>query len=142
MITSFKNRCVLNIYVIVLKPFFDTMYKREKRSKSTCELYITNCSHSYKVGIVFAMYQIMRSKGTYWAGPRHLPYFNVIYGYFPAFVHMVWQSTKVDICASILSSLQTCSSPRRPLFLHRLSFECTSKLYITFLNQFSVYFHI
>ena len=36
----------------------------------------------------------------------------------------------------------TCSSPRRPLFLHVLSFECPSKLCINFLNQFSVYFHI
>ena len=39
-------------------------------------------------------------------------------------------------------SYKTCSSARRPLFLHALSFECTSKLCITFLNQFSVYFHI
>ena len=38
--------------------------------------------------------------------------------------------------------LMTCSSPRRTFFLHALSFECTSKLCITFLNQFSVYFHI
>ena len=38
--------------------------------------------------------------------------------------------------------IKTCSGPRRPLFLHALSFECTSKLCITFLNQFSVYFHI
>ena len=36
----------------------------------------------------------------------------------------------------------TCSSPRRPLFLHGLLFECTSKLCINFLNQFEVYFHI
>ena len=36
----------------------------------------------------------------------------------------------------------TFSSPRRPLFLHALSFECTSKLCINFLNRFSVYFHI
>ena len=36
----------------------------------------------------------------------------------------------------------TCSSPRRPLFLHALSFECTSKLCGTFLNQFSDYFNI
>ena len=36
----------------------------------------------------------------------------------------------------------TCSSPRRTFFLHALSFECTSKLCITFLNQFSVYFRI
>ena len=37
---------------------------------------------------------------------------------------------------------QTCSSPRRPLFLHALSFECTSNLCVTFLNQFLVFFHI
>ena len=36
----------------------------------------------------------------------------------------------------------TCSRPRRPLFLHALSFECTSKLCINFLNQFSFFFHI
>ena len=38
--------------------------------KYTCELYITNRSYSNKVVIVFAMYQRMRSKGTYWDGPR------------------------------------------------------------------------
>ena len=32
----------------------------------------------------------------------------------------------------------TCSSPRRPLFLQMISFECTTKLYINFLNQFLV----
>ena len=42
----------------------------ENKSKYTCELYITNCSYSNKVGIVLAMYQRMRSKGTSWAGPR------------------------------------------------------------------------
>ena len=36
--------------------------------------------------------------------------------------------------------LETCSSPRRTFFLHALSFECTSKLCCTFLNQFSDYF--
>ena len=39
-------------------------------------------------------------------------------------------------------NLQTFPIPRRPLFLHVLSFECTKKLCINFLNQFSVYFHI
>ena len=38
--------------------------------------------------------------------------------------------------------IKTWSRPRRPLFLHALSFECTSKLCINFINQFSVYFHI
>ena len=37
--------------------------------------------------------------------------------------------------------LLTCYSPRRSLFLHTLSFECPSKLCITFLNQVLVYFH-
>ena len=36
----------------------------------------------------------------------------------------------------------TFSSPRRTFLLHALSFEYTSKLCITFLIQFSVYFHI
>ena len=36
----------------------------------------------------------------------------------------------------------TCSIPRRPLFLHTLSFECNSKLCGTFLNQFLAHFHI
>ena len=36
----------------------------------------------------------------------------------------------------------TCSIPRRTFFLHALSFEYTSKLCVTFLNQFLVYFHI
>ena len=35
-----------------------------------------------------------------------------------------------------------CSSPRRTFFLHALSFECTSKLCDTFINQFLVHFHI
>ena len=39
-------------------------------------------------------------------------------------------------------TILTCSSPRRPLFLHALSFECTSNLCGTLLNQFLVFFHI
>ena len=39
------------------------------------------------------------------------------------------------------TAYETCSSPRRTFFLHALSFECTSKLCGTFLNQFSYYFH-
>ena len=34
----------------------------------------------------------------------------------------------------------TCSSPRRPLFLHALSFECTSKLCIIFSTNFQFNF--
>ena len=70
MITTFENRCVLNIYVIALRPIFDTAYKGGKRSKYSREHYITNWSYSKKVGIIFAVYQIMISKGTSWDVPR------------------------------------------------------------------------
>ena len=70
MITTFENRCVLKFYVIVLIPIFDTTYKGEIQVKYTCEVYITNWSYSKKVGIVFAVYQRMRSKETSWAEPR------------------------------------------------------------------------
>ena len=36
----------------------------------------------------------------------------------------------------------TWSSPRRSLFLHSLSFECTTKLCINLFNQFSVFLHL
>ena len=39
-------------------------------------------------------------------------------------------------------STMTWSSPRRPLFIHALSFQCTSKLCINFINQVSIYFLI
>ena len=42
----------------------------------------------------------------------------------------------------VLKAVMTCFSPRRPLFLHVVSFECTTKLCINFINQFSAYFHI
>ena len=40
------------------------------RSIFSWELYITNWSYSNKVGIFFAIYQIMISKRTSWAGTR------------------------------------------------------------------------
>ena len=52
-----------------MRPIFDRTHKENNRSKNTYELYTTNWSYSYKVGIVFAMYQSMRLKGTSWAGP-------------------------------------------------------------------------
>ena len=48
----------------IMRPIFDTTYKGKKQVKNTFEIYITNCSYSYKVGICFAMYQIMRLNGT------------------------------------------------------------------------------
>ena len=41
---------------------------KRNRFKNTCEIYITNCSYSYKGGIFFAVYQIMISKGISWDG--------------------------------------------------------------------------
>ena len=72
MITTFENRCVLKIYVIVLRPIFNKIYKGKRRSEYTCEHYITSWSYSNKVGIVFAMYEIMRPKVTSWAVPHQL----------------------------------------------------------------------
>ena len=45
--------------------------RKKNNSKYTWELYITNWSYSKKLGIVFAMYQIIRLKGTSWYGPRN-----------------------------------------------------------------------
>ena len=70
MITTFENICVLKNYLILLRPIFDTTYKGKNSLIYTCEIYITNWSYSKKVGIFFAMYQIMISRGTSWAGPR------------------------------------------------------------------------
>ena len=67
---NIKNRCALKIYVIVLIPIFDTTYKAKNRSKCTCELYITNWYYYYKLGIVFALFQRMLSKGASWDVPR------------------------------------------------------------------------
>ena len=60
MITTFENIFLLKKYLIVLRYIFNTKYKGENRLKYTCELYITNWSYPYKVGIVFAMYHRMR----------------------------------------------------------------------------------
>ena len=71
MIEKFEKRCVLNIYIILLRHIFDTTYKGENRLKYTCELCITNWYYSKKEGIIFAMYHRMISKGTFWDGPRN-----------------------------------------------------------------------
>ena len=44
-----KQMCIKK-YLIVLRPIFDKTYKGENRLKYTYELYITNWSHSNKVG--------------------------------------------------------------------------------------------
>ena len=46
------------------------LQRKINRSKNTCELHITNWSYSYKLGIVFTMYERITSKDTSWAGPR------------------------------------------------------------------------
>ena len=55
-----------------MRPIFDQTHKGKNKSKNTYELYITNCSYSYKAGIIFAMYQSMRLKGTSWVGSQLL----------------------------------------------------------------------
>ena len=56
--------------------------------------------------------------------------------------NVCFETKGCNSCCKRGISCVTCSIPRRPLFLHMLSFECTTKLCINFLNQFSVYFHI
>ena len=63
MITTFENICVLKNYFIVLRPIFDTTYKGKNRSKYTCEIYITNCSYSNKIGIVFLTTRELYQRG-------------------------------------------------------------------------------
>ena len=63
MIKIFENRCALKGYVIEKISIFNTTYKGINMSEYICELYMTNWSYFYKVGIVFAMYQGMRSEG-------------------------------------------------------------------------------
>ena len=96
MITTFKNRCVLKTYVIILRPIFDTTYKGKNRLKYTCEIYIKNLSYSNKVGIVFAFYQRMRSKKTSWAGPFQ----EYVYRFAPLFMN--WQAYLIQkgICSA------------------------------------------
>ena len=65
------NICVIKFCFIVLRPIFDQTHKG-KQVENTYDLYIKNWSYCYKAGIVFAMYQRMRSKGTSWAAPQLL----------------------------------------------------------------------
>ena len=64
MITTFENRCVLKIYVIVLRPIFNTNYKEEIQ----VEIYMKALHHELVLfqqsRNCFAMYQRMRSKKT------------------------------------------------------------------------------
>ena len=47
-----------------------------------------------------------------------------------------------NINRPVSAKSKTCSILRLPPFLHAPSFECTSKLCITFLKKNSAYFHI
>ena len=65
-----KQMCIKK-YLIVLRPIFDTTYKGKKQ----VEIYMWALHHELVLFLqsrnFFAMYQIIRSKGTSWAGPRH-----------------------------------------------------------------------
>ena len=60
-----------------------------ERSKNTCELYIPNFSYSYKVGIVFAMYQNMRLMGESLSGTRHKLFSVILHIPRLQFLHLV-----------------------------------------------------
>ena len=62
-----------------MRLIFDPTYKGKNRSKNTYEFSITNWSYSYKVVIVFDVYQKMRSKVTSLYGPHHVVHCIQIY---------------------------------------------------------------
>ena len=67
---------------------------------------------------------------------------EIIIAFFYNILKLQYSASYLLYLPEVGTILLTCSSPRQTFFLHALSFECTSKLCITFLNQFSVYFHI
>ena len=51
---------------------FNPTYKQKKKVKKYIWDLYQKLNYSYKVGIVFSMYQKMRTEGTSWDGPRHV----------------------------------------------------------------------
>ena len=66
-----KKMCIKNIYIIVLRHIFYTTYKGKNQAKK----YMWDLHHELVLFLqsrnCFSMYQIMRSKGTSWAGPSY-----------------------------------------------------------------------
>ena len=107
------------------------------RLRSLLTYSVFRCSHCvvitlFKSAFMYLEYKIlriMRVSLTALLDSRHSSAYDLIH-----------DSYGLTILAVII--LKTCSSPRRTFFLHALSFECTTKMCITFLNQFLAYFHI
>ena len=64
------KRCVLKIYLVILRPIYNSTYKGGYRYIFSWELYITNWTYSNKVGIDFTLYNRIRSKRRHWDGTR------------------------------------------------------------------------
>ena len=65
-----------------------------------------NWSYSYKVGIIFYMYQIIRSKGTYWDGPRQY-HFSIINIQLRKLVYNITKSWRINITKNIFLVLSS-----------------------------------
>ena len=120
MITTFENRWVLNIYVIVLRHIFDTMYK----GKQQVEIYMWALHHELVLFIksrdFFAMYQRMKLKGAYWAVPRidaYLYIFILIDTYWYIFIDIdAYQH--IDTYVFIFKKIDTYSYIFIPIYTH------------------------
>ena len=91
----------------------------KNRLKHTCELYITNWSHSKKSGIVFAMYQRMILKGDSWDEPRHTRYSvrPPIFFYSVYTWYKLYRRSKIDLCLSGLTGLDRTSIHSKHYFV-------------------------
>ena len=67
---SIEKICLSKMYPTIIRPFFCVACKQKKQVENTYELYTTNWSYSYKLGIFSAIYQGMISKGASWDGTR------------------------------------------------------------------------
>ena len=112
-----KSLCLLVLYACCIFPFFFISFSPFFSNFSYSPLSIFRSVISFQLPVIFTAKSFRRSDDDYFL-------------------------SRMDALDSNCRSCMTCSSPRRPLFLHALSFECTSKLCGTFLNQFSDYFHI
>ena len=59
---------------------------------------------------------------------KNMIYHNKNSNYLPDNMDSLYAQGPTTVVPSKKKALTTCSSPRRPLFIHALSFECTSKL--------------
>ena len=96
--------------------------------------YISNFFHMNEIGLL--LYQVLYKPGFLNMQLNHTTRLHRA----NFFSFSVKRETESIFCKTEKVIPMTCSSPRRTFFLHALSFECTSKLCVTYLNQFQFIF--